>query len=198
MSYRVFMTIQRGTMDKTAVCVFPWERPILEEIHGGGAQVVGIEEMSSLKGASKVVTVKLKSPKTELAPGLKEQLEAMAAVTRDDDPFHNLEEEYGRLQDKYGKHPQIDMSVTEKVFGSVMNFRSIVRAYRGNTPPKVDPLYPDTETEELEPQDEDLVPAEMSREQLKAELRRREIDYAFNAPTEKLIDMLTEAITATA
>lgn len=192
MPYRMFMTIQRGTMDKTAVCIFPWERPLLEEIHGGGAQVVTIDEMASTKGASKIVEIALKNPEAEHAPSLRDQLIAMTRVARDENPFNNLDEEFNRLFDKYGKHPTVDMAVAEKVFGSAANFRRMVKDYRGDTPPKVDPLYPDTEDDS--DLDDDRAPSEMTRDELKKALTDRGIDYAKNAPVEKLVDLLTEAI----
>ena len=40
--------------DKTAVCIYPWEKPILEQIHGGAVDEASIDEMCSLKGSIKV------------------------------------------------------------------------------------------------------------------------------------------------
>lgn len=197
MPYRIFMTIQRGTMDKTAVCVFPWERPILEEIHGGGAQVVEIEQMASLKGASKVVTVALKNPKAKLAPDLQAQLEAMSRVERAANPFNNLEEEFNRLAQKYGMHAEVKMPVVEKVFGSPANFRMIVQAYRTDTPPKQDPMYPETDIDDdaqADTEAADLAPSEMTATQLKAALDAREVKYAARASRDELEALLTEQL----
>lgn len=200
MPYRIFMTIQRGTMDKTAVCVFPWERPILEEIHGGGAEVVGIEDMASLKGASKVVTVKLRNPKAELAPDLKEQLQAMAQVDRETNPFNNLEEEFNRLAQKYGMHPEVKMPVVEKVYGSLANFRVTVRAYRADTPPKDDPMYPETDLSDDAGGEEasDLAPSDMTVPQLKTALDARGVDYPKTAKREVLEALLVEQLSEAA
>lgn len=199
MPYRIFMTIQRGTMDKTAVCVFPWERPIIEEIHGGNAAVVSISEMASMQGASKIVTVELKNPDAKLAPNLAQQLQAMTAVDRQSNPFNDLDAEFNRLIGKYGMHDKVPMPVAEKVFGTVSGFRLAVNAYRGDTPPKEDPLYPEAHLEEGGfVEDGDRAPADMTREELKAALDLRGVAYARNATDDKLVELLTEQITESA
>src|SRR5262245_37629737 len=123
MSYRIFMTVNRGMTDATATCVFPWEQPLLQEVHGEAAQPVSIDEMCKIHGAKKVETVKLPislkmRKKAELPPDTRGQLEAMCKVARGDDPKFNIEAEYARLEGKYGMHPKINMTVVAKVFGS--------------------------------------------------------------------------------
>jgi hypothetical protein len=56
---RIFITIRRGITDATAVCVFPWEKPLIEEIHGGNATLVTIDQMCSKDGVKSVKRLKL-------------------------------------------------------------------------------------------------------------------------------------------
>lgn len=214
MPYRTFMVITRGSMDKTAVCIFPWERPIIEEIHGGNAEEVGVEEMASLKGAARVVTVKLparnvrqadgstKIVEAELAPGLKEQLIAMSTVGRDVNPFNNLAEEYGRLEQKYGMHPDVKMSYVEKVLGPLAQFRRLViEHYKGNKPPLHDPFNPDTSEDALDDEnDADAVerePADMTIAQLREKLDAAGETYKKTAKREELIELYVDVLSRT-
>lgn len=209
MSYRIFMTINRGITDETPVCVYPWERPLLEEIHGAGAQPVSIEEMCSMKGVKSVAEIKLPSggeretpngeqAKVERAPGLREQLVAMTRVAPENDPANDVDTEWGRLLERYGMHPKVEMPVVEKVYGSLPAFRKVVRAYRGSTPPRVDPIEGMEDAGAAPDVSDELAPADMSVPQLKAALGARDIEYKKSAKREELEELLTNAITETA
>lgn len=133
---RVFMAINRGITDTPVVCVYPWEKPILEEIHGGNARLVPVSEI--LQPAAPGMTVKtVKFPQHKLPDGRivdpdplptpREHIERMLAVDDDDSPASNPEGEWGRLMERYGMHPEIKMTVVEKVFGNLREFRKVVK-----------------------------------------------------------------------
>lgn len=205
MTYRIFMTINRGMTDETAVCVFPWERPLLEEVHASGASVVTIDAMCSKDGIASVKPIKMPTSAPdqdgnerhpEKAPGLREQLEAMCRVKPDDDPFGDLATEWGRLLEKYGMHPDVQVPVAEKVFATMGQWRRMIQAYRGAKPPAVDPFYGDgEEVGEGEAElDQDKAPAEMTYEELKAACKSRGLEFKGNASRELLEELLTDAI----
>jgi hypothetical protein len=119
-SRRIFVTVTRGMTDKTAVCIYPWEKPILEQIHGGDVAEVTIEEMCSLKGAIKVeknVHKRQDGIESEAAPNLRAQLEAMSIVPEDEDPANDPAAEYSRLIDKYGLDKDMPLPVVTRVYG---------------------------------------------------------------------------------
>lgn len=188
MTYRVFMTVGRGPMDKTAVCVFPWERELLEEIHGGGAEHKTIEELTTFKGVVSAKKLKLPIPGTGALPAgdLKSQLRAMTIVPAEDDPAHDLSAEFVRLQEKYGMHPSVNMTVVEKVYGNAGNFSRAVRKYTGKKPPRGEEAEHDPRNDEI---DESSI-AGMNGKELKAELRKREIPFDTNAKLDELRDLL--------
>lgn len=200
MSYRIFMLINRGMTDETAVCVFPWEKPLLEEVHGAGAIPVTVDEMCSTKGVKNVraipmPTASAKERVVEKAPDLRQQLEAMVRVDPEVDPFEDLDQEYGRLIERYGMHPKVEMPIVEKVFGSTAAFKRMVQPYRGSKPPKFDPIDGVEESGELPDDDDgDKAPVDMSRDELKAALKERGIQFNGNAKTDELVELLTEAI----
>lgn len=122
------MNIRRGITDATPVCVFPWEKPILEEIHGGNAEPVTIDEMCSMKGFVKATKIKLRHSK-DYPPSLREQLLLMAEVQdEDEDPMQDLDAEFGRLANKYGMHPHLPIPMVEKVYGSPNHFKIAVQS----------------------------------------------------------------------
>lgn len=147
MLQRIFMYISRGMTDKTAVCVFPWEKPLVEEIHGGQAVVVTIDEMCSKDGVAKVQDIRkvVRLPKRKDQDGKemiaerglnqREQLELMQKVAPEDNPMHDLEGEWGRMIEKYGPHPEVKTSVAEKVYGRVGNFRLCCRDFAAGRVP---------------------------------------------------------------
>lgn len=149
---KVFMLIQRGLTDRTPVCVFPWEQPILEEIHGGNAQPVTIDGLCDLQGASKVTKMKMLHPKAEEGPTMREQYEAMVKVDAETSPLNDPEAEFGRMVEVYGMHVNVKLPNVEKVFGSPAGFRKAMRDYaHGNVPDFVGETGPiETEAAEAE------------------------------------------------
>lgn len=202
MSYRIFMTINRGMTDKTAVCVFPWEKPLLEEVHGSGAEEVSIEEMVDIKkGVAKVKPIKIKADRvgvSEAPPLLKDQLQKMTVVDNEDDPKYDLDTEYGRLAEKYGMHPDVALPVVEKVYGSPTLFKQAVRPFLGTTPPpdEIDP----TEARGARPRQEagseapEKPIAEMGRNELKAFLHKHKIEFSAKASIDDLRDLAETAL----
>lgn len=122
MSRRIFVTVTRGMTDKTAVCVFPWEKPILELIHGGDVREVSVDEMCSLQGAIKVEKAKVNRQledggKPEEGLSLRQQLEAMTVVEGENDPADDPGGEYERLVNKYGMDKEIPLPCVTRVYG---------------------------------------------------------------------------------
>lgn len=124
MTRRIFCTVKRGITDATAVCIYPWEKPILERIHGGEVAEQSIDELCDLKKPLKVEKLKFSramadDAKPEQAPGLREQLEAMVIVDPEDDPANDPDAEYARLEGKYGADKEIPMPVVSVVYGQI-------------------------------------------------------------------------------
>lgn len=202
MSQRIFMTITRDMTDKTLVCVFPWEKPLLEEVHGGNASEVTIEELTTLKGAVRVETVKLKhaADGVKHAPTMEAQYLAMCRVNPDEDPVDFPEAEWSRMAEKYGMHLKVALPVVEKVYGSFTNFRRVLRAFKGKgAAPDITELVSGVESSAggAEPGGEKPI-AEMDREELKALLNAASIPFARTATIEKLRELAEEAQGATA
>lgn len=211
MTYRIFCTVDRGMTDKTPVCVFPWEKALLQELHGGNVAEVSLDQLCSKEGVSSVRPIKLPSggeretpegdeKKTvEKAPGMREQLGMMARVPRDEDPFQDLDAEYARLTERYGMHPDVAMSVVEKVFGKAPAFKRLVQPYRGSKPPAVDPIDgPGDDAFEQAAALDDRAPADLEYTELKEACRARGIEFKGNAPRDELEEKLTDAIAAAA
>jgi len=121
MSRRIFARVSRGPMDKTAVCVFPWELAILMLVHNGDVEEVSIEEMATQKeGVVKVETQKLKklkNLKADYPPTLAEQLELMCYVDPEQDPALDPQGEYNRLVEKYGMDKDVPFPVATRIYG---------------------------------------------------------------------------------
>lgn len=186
---RVFMTVKRGMTDNTPVCVFPWEKPILEEIHGGDAVEVSIDEMCSLKGAVSVKKVKFKREEAQEGPGMREQFEAMLKVAPDKNPLADPESEFNRLIGKYGMHIDVQLPNVTKVFGSFGNFRSALRDYaKGRVPDFLDTSAPiDEEEKPL---------AEMTDAEVRKALKARGVEIPKKASREELDELYLEGATA--
>lgn len=136
---KVFMLVQRGLTDRTPVCVWPWEKPILEEIHGGNAQEVTLDELCDLKNPLKVKTIKLKNAVGGRMLTLREQFESMIKVDPDRNPLQDPEQEFDRLIGVYGRHLEVNLPNVMKVYGSIGNFRRAMRDYAtGKTPDFLD------------------------------------------------------------
>ncbi len=152
---KVFMLVQRGLTDRTPVCVFPWEQPILEEIHGGNAQPVSIDELCDLQGAAKVTKLKMLHKEAEEGPTMREQYEAMVRVDPENNPLNDPEAEFARLVETYGMHVNVKLPNVEKVYGSIAGFRQAMRDYsRGRKPDfigETGPIEPEADGEEEKP-----------------------------------------------
>lgn len=188
MLQRIFVTVKRGLTDNTAVCIYPWEKPIMQEIHGGSVTEVSIEEMSDLKNPISVKKLKHKNPKTEDAPNLRAQLEAMMKVDPEESPLQDPEGEYGRLVERYGMHLTVAVPNVEKVFGSYPNFRRALADYaKGRLPEFLDVSGPITEGEKKSL-------AEMSDKEVRAALKKAGVAVEAKASREKLEQLYTDHV----
>jgi hypothetical protein len=191
MSYRIPVTVERGTMDSTLAWVFPWEVPLIEEVQRGEVRTLTLEEISSLAGAKEVKQMKLPSGgkrkrlnKDEFvdvpfAPGLKEQFETMQKVDPENDPANDPEGEWNRLLNVYGMHPTVALPTVEKVYGNEANFKRALQQFRGKRP-------------EAEEDLSDKSPAEMTRPELMRALKERGVRYSFSAKRDDLEAQLIE------
>lgn len=139
MTRRVFVNVQRGITDSTAVCVFPWETNILMHIHRGAVQEVTIDQQCEKhKEVVKVEKVKIKHSQ-HLAPTLREQLEVMEYVAPDDDPANDPQAEYNRLADKYGMDKDVPLPVVTRIYGEFLPgcpFEKMVLSHAKDRAPK--------------------------------------------------------------
>lgn len=183
---RIFMTVRRGTMDATAVCVMPWEKPLVEELHGGNAEIVTIDKLCNREGVSKTQAVDkvIKLPvridqkgnevKSEVGLSQREQLERMLIVLPEDNPMDDPIGEFARMEQKYGMHPEVKLSVVEKVYGNVRQFRLCMRDFAAGRTPEF--------LQDFEASDEGERPVSaMSDDEIKAALKKREIKFPKNA-----------------
>lgn len=190
---RVFAIVTRDMTEKTAVCVFPWEMKLLEHIHGQDVQQTTLDELCSIKGAVKVVKIKLPHAdhpdiQPAEAPGLRAQLETMVSVPADDNPAREPETEYGRLAEKYGADKEVNEPVVTRVYGmySSGHFATVLRQYnRGIDPFKVE-----------EPVEGDKSPSDMTTAELREELTARQIEFKPKDSREQLEEKLVEAMAA--
>lgn len=184
---RIFMTVRRGITDSTLLCVFPWEKPILEEIHGDKVNLISIEDMCSMEGVKSVKKIKIVHS-NDLGLTLRQQYEAMCEVDEDDNPLQDADSEYGRMAEKYGMHVTLDMPNVEKVYGSVRNFKMVLRDFaQGKTPAFL---------EDVDINDDDaseIAIADMTIPQLRERLNKVGIKYSPKANREQLQELLVEA-----
>lgn len=189
---RVFMTVKRGMTDDTPVCVWPWEKPILEEIHGGNAVEVSINDMCSLRDAVSVKKLKHKKKETEDGPTMREQFEAMVRVNPDLNPLADPESEWNRLIGKYGMHKDVPLPNVEKVFGSLGNFRLALREYaKGKIP-----AFLDTGAIDADADEKPL--ADMTDKEVRQALERRGVEVPKKASREQLETLYLDSETAPA
>lgn len=117
MTVRIFLNVNRGPMDATPVCVYPWERRLLEHIHGQEVELVSIDDMAKVQeGVVRTEKVKFKYDGLP-GPDLRQQLEAMAYVDPEDDPAIDPSSEYSRLEEKYGMDGGVKMPVVAVIYG---------------------------------------------------------------------------------
>lgn len=205
MTYRVYVNVNRGIMDSTAVCVLPWEVLLLEEVHGESAQLTSPEDMARIKGAASIKPVKLPyNPDADPLPTLKESLIAQLRVAPEDDPFHDLASEYERLVNLYGMDKELPMPVVKKVYGSPSQFAQAIRIFRqGSLPPEnIDDLIHGVADEgvfsaDVEGEDEDLeslAPGDMNINQLRKRLKGLNIAIPLRAKRDDLVDLLAQQL----
>lgn len=106
---QVLFEVNRGMTDKTPVLVYPWEVPLLEDIHGEG-NVTEVTHAETLKLIKRTKVDEPHRTRIELAEG---QVRESPYY----DPLDDIAAEYGRMQAKYGMHPSIEMTIVEHVYG---------------------------------------------------------------------------------
>jgi hypothetical protein len=186
---RVFLNVRRGMTDATAVCVFPWEKKLLEHIHGQEVAEVTIDQMASVKdGVVKKEKVKFKYDGMP-GPDLRQQLEAMAYVDPEEDPANDPAAEYGRLADKYGADASFDMSVVERVYGRFDSggFEQMLKSHLKDRAPM--PSHLKAQGEGL-----DKSPAQMNVGELRQALQERGIKFKVTESRDALAEKLEGAL----
>lgn len=170
MSRRIFVTVTRGMTDKTSVCIFPWEIDVLALVHGQEIKETSIDDMASMQGAVKVEKTKFKHSK-DGGPDLRAQLEAMCYVDPEDDPCNDPAAEYNRLGEKYGMDKEFPVACVERVYGRFESgaFTAKLQEFAEERIEK--PAHLNVE--------ESKSPADMSRDELRAQLK--EMGIAFKA-----------------
>jgi hypothetical protein len=168
---RIFINVRRGPTDATAVCVFPWEKQILEHIHGQETQQVSIDDLCNVGKVVKVEKVKFKY-EGKPGPDLRAQLEAMAFVEPDEDPANDPAAEFSRLIEKYGMDSEVKMTVAELIYGRFETgmFERLVKEFGAERIPK--PAHLKAQGEGLE-----KPPSKMNVGELRAALNERGIDW---------------------
>jgi len=127
MSKKIFLNVRRGMTTAAPIAVFPWEKRILEHVHGQECEIVSIDEMCSIEGAVKVEKIKMRHG--EPAPSQREQLVRMCAVDPEDDPLLDPSAEYARLEGCYGMDHDLPITNIERVYGAFNSgqFTTVVR-----------------------------------------------------------------------
>lgn len=179
MSRRIFVRVNRGMTDATAVCIYPWERDVLQLVHGQDCEEVTIDQMCSMKDVVRVEKVKL-NHSNQFPPSLREQLIAMATVDPEADPALEPESEYGRMVEKYGMDKDLPIPCVTRVYGEYSSgaFTAKLRKYAEEAAP---PITVDT----------------MTVSEIRDELKRRGIRFPPEANKTVLRELLSgEQVTA--
>lgn len=189
MSTRIFINVRRGPMDATAVCVYPWEKPLLELVHGQDVQEVTIDEMSEVRdGVVKKEKVKFKYDGVP-GPDLRQQLEGMAYVDPEEDPANDPGAEYGRLIDKYGMDKDMPIPVVTRVYGELNSgaFAKVLADFGKERSPT--PMH-------LKAQGEGMAkaPSKMNVGELRAALSERGLKWKVTEGAEALREKLEGAL----
>lgn len=140
MSRKIFVKVNRGMTDATMRCIFPWEKRVLELVHGQDVQEVSIDELCSQKDVLKVEKIKLNHA-TEHAPDQRAQYEAMCEVDPEDDPADNPEGEYNRLVEQYGMDKDLPIPAVTRIYGELTSgaFAAALKEFKAQTPAKAGP-----------------------------------------------------------
>jgi hypothetical protein len=135
MTQKVFLKVNRGMTDKTLVCVYPWEKSLIESVHAQDCEPVSIDEMCSMKDVVKIEKQKLNHG-DRFAPGLRDQLIEMATVHPEEDPANDPATEYGRMADKYGMDKDIPIPVVTRVYGEFSSgaFTEALKKFKSEMP----------------------------------------------------------------
>lgn len=175
MSHKVFVTVQRGMTDATPVCVFPWEVDVLRLVHGDQVEEVSIDKMCEIKGHVRVEKQKQKHTKVP-PPDTRAQLQAMAYVAPEDDPAQDPAAEYDRLVGKYGMDKEFPMPCVERVYGQFTSgaFTAKLKEHAKDRMEKPEHLGAQERAQE---DDDARLPADMSRDELRIELKNRGISF---------------------
>lgn len=189
MSQKIFVNVRRGPMDNTAICVFPWEMPILELVHMNSVEQVSIEQMANQKdGVIKVEKLKLKHTEHP-APDIRSQLEAMTYVEPEADPANDPAAEYDRLAGKYGMDRDFPMPCVERIFGPFGSgaFEAKLKEHSRERAPK---------PASLRAIDEGLAkhPRDMKVGELRKALTEREVKWNPRQGQAELADMLESVL----
>jgi hypothetical protein len=189
MTIRVFLNVKRGMTDATAVCVYPWEKRLLEAVHGQDVQEVTIEQLSELKdGVIKKEKVKFKY-EGRPGPDLRQQLEAMAYVDPEEDPTLDPAAEYGRLADKYGMDKDLPIPVVTRIYGEFESgaFEKVLADHAKERMPK--PTH-------LKAADEGLLkaPNKMNVGELREALTARGVEWESSEGKKDLLEKLEGAL----
>lgn len=189
MSRRVFVTVKRGMTDATAVCIFPWEIPLLAHIHGQEIAEQSIEQMSTVKdGVVKKEKIKFKYQGLD-GPSLRHQLEVMVYVDPEEDPALDPATEYQRMADKYGMDKDLPIPVVTRVFGEFSSgaFEAKLKEFAKERLPKPNLL---------KARDEGLdgAPDQLSVAELRDALDVRQIVWTAKDTKQILVKKLEEAL----
>lgn len=190
MTTRIFLNVKRGMTDATAVCVYPWEKRLLEHIHGPEVEEVSVEKMSEIKGFIKKEKVKFKYDGVP-GPDLRQQLEGMVYVDPEEDPALDPAAEYARLEGVYGMDAEVKMSVVTVIYGHLDSggFEKLLQEFAKQKAPK--PVHMKAASEGL-----DKAPNKMNVGELREALTARGIDWETSegktALREKLEGVLVE------
>lgn len=196
MSKRIFAEITRGMTDKTAVCVFPWELPILQLIHGQDVKQRSIDEMCNVeKDAMKVERLRFKQRpeypghKPDMPITLREQLEVMQWVDPEEDPANDPVAEYSRMVELYGMDKEMPLACVARVYGEITSgaFTRVLAEHQKERVPK---------PAALKARDEGLgkSPSKMSVGELRAALNERGIEWTVSDAKAELVKKLEEVL----
>lgn len=171
MTARIFCNVKRGITDATAVCVYPWEKRLLQHIHGPEVEEVSIDKMSDIKGFIKKEKIKFKYDGVA-GPDLRQQLEGMVYVDPEDDPALDPASEYARLEGVYGMDNEVKMAVVTVIYGHFDSggFEKVLQEFAQQKAAK--PMHMKAAGEGL-----DKAPSKMNVGELREALTARNIDW---------------------
>lgn len=190
---RIIVKIKRGVTDDTPVIVWPWEKPLIEEIHGGNSVEINVDDMVKLTGAKSVKTIKMqeredkdgKTVQAIAAPSPRDSILKMLDVDPENDPLDDPAQEWARMVQFYGMHPAIQISVVEKVYSNERLFRQCMRDFAAGRVPE---FLADMD-EAIE--DEDNIPiAEMTITQLRDKAKALGIQFPPKTGRDRLEELI--------